>query len=818
VILQRREFLRLLGLGAGSAGLSGCWNWLLPDERVALALRGPGIVSHVNTICGLCEGGCGMTVRLFDGLPVGLRGNTRHPLNRGGLCPVGQAGLEILYSPDRLQTPLRRAASGELEPTSWDAALEEIGSRLETLRANGDGDRFGLLSGEAGELFQQLASRFAHAVGSSRVLRLDCESTLPYRLSQGIDEAPGRDLGGCDLVLSFGLDPFEDGAAPVHAMSAMIGSRPAEDRCSLVLVGTRLSPGACKAEEHVPVFPGTHAALALGIAHVLVREGSYDRRFVREHTFGFEDWEDEDGAARLGFRRLLLERYYPDRAAKLCGCAPARIIRLARRFAAADAPLAVAGGEAVAGSNGTWTALAVHALNALSGSFDRPGGVRMSAPIPLSPLQAIEPLVGSDSQAARVSASLGVDPVGALAEAVLDGSRPLEVLFVCNADPVCSSPAGDRLREALGRIGTVVALTPFLNGTALAADFVLPTPVFLETWHEKATPAGVAANVLGVGQPVLEPLFDARNSGDLLLDLARRLGGAVASTLPWSSYSDYLRQRLEGLVASGQGTVFTGSFEESWVRFLEQRGWRFLEHDEVDAFWEDLVRESGWWNPIHTPGDWSRLFATESGRFEFFSPALERHLVRLGEAQGAAGPAEAMAAGIAALGLTVEGDEACLPHYEPPVAAGDGDLTLIPFRPITARGAQNVFSPMVLEMCGHTNLSAWQTWAEIGIRTAHELNLHDGDRVAVESDRGSAEATVRINPGTGTGVVHVPVGLARKADRGSSEGPRTNPLDLLLPVPDRLSGRLSLTSTRVRLRLLERRRHGGPAPLHGAHA
>jgi anaerobic selenocysteine-containing dehydrogenase len=797
--------------------MSGCWEWLVPDDRVELALRGPGLVTQINSICGLCEGGCGVTVRQVDGLPVGLRGNPRHPLNRGGLCAVGQAGLEVLYSPDRLQGPLRRSSNGELVKTTWDAALDEIGRRLTDLRVADRADRFALLTGEHGGLSQQLATRFARALGSPHVAHVGNRNVLPFALTQGVDDLPGFDLAEADLVFSFGLDIFEDGAAPVHAMAAMIGSRPAEERCALVQVGTRFSPSAGKAEEHVPVLPGTHAALALGIAHVLIREGRYDRRFVREHTFGFDDWQDENGRTRLGFRRLLLERYYPDRAGRLCGCEPARIIRLARRFAAADAPLAIAGGEAVAGSNGTWTAVAVHALNALLGRFDRPGGVRLPAPIPLAPLDDLALPSGSLFDPPTGGAALGRDPLAALADGVLDGTHPLEMLVLWGTDPIHTSPVGDRLRAALEQIPTVIALTPVRSESAVVADFVLPTPTYLEAWHETTTPATVPASVLGVGQPVVEPLFDTRHPGDLLLDLSRRIGHPVAAALPWATYSDYLRHRLEGLVASGQGTVFTGSFEESWVQFLEERGWRFLEHDDVGAFWTDLVRESGWWNPIHSQGDWTRLFPAESGRFEFFSRALERHVVGLGASGSPDDPAAALAAGTRALGLVAEGDEACLPHFEPPEASGEGDLVLVPFRPMTGRGDLGTSSPMVLEMYGHTNLSGWETWAELGPQTAHELDLNDGDRVAVESDRAVAEAVVRINPGTGPGVVHVPLGLGHSGPRGLAGGRGSNPTTLLLPVPDTLSGRLSTTSTRVRLRLLERRPYGGPAPLHGGH-
>ncbi|MGB3562864.1 MAG: twin-arginine translocation signal domain-containing protein, partial [Thermoanaerobaculia bacterium] len=140
MILPRRDFLKMLGVAAGAATVGGCGReWAVPDRLVDLALRGPGLESQAQTICGLCEGGCGLTVRLVDGLPVGLKGNPHHPLNRGGLCPVGQAGLEVLYAPGRLQGPLRRDAEGAYESTTWESALGEIGGRLADLRAAGEG-------------------------------------------------------------------------------------------------------------------------------------------------------------------------------------------------------------------------------------------------------------------------------------------------------------------------------------------------------------------------------------------------------------------------------------------------------------------------------------------------------------------------------------------------------------------------------------------------------------------------------------------------------------------------------------------------------
>jgi anaerobic selenocysteine-containing dehydrogenase len=599
----------------------------------------------------------------------------------------------------------------------------------------------------------------------------------------------------------------------------LIGARGDRARAQLLYVGSRRSPTATKAAERLPILPATHSAAALGIAHVLVREGRYDRRFVEEHTFGFHDWTDDEGNQRMGFRRLLLERYYPDRAAALCGCEPGQIVRVARRLARADSPLVVSGGESGWSVDGTRTAIAAQALNALLGSFDRQGGVVLPPPIPLTSLDAANSRLGAlpegiFSQRATAGA-LGSDTV----EALIDSADGIEVLILVEANPVYNSPAGERLQDALRQIPLVVAIAPFHDETAAEADVVLPASLFLESWRESTTPPGVAFSFIGVSHPVVDPLFDSRHPGDVLLEVARRVGDPTAAAFPWESYEAYLRERLNGLLTSGQGAVISGSFEESWVHFLEERGWRFLEHDDREAFWEDLTREGGWWNPVRNRGDWQRLLATKTGRYEFFSLELERQLQEFGRATGPppASAHEALQRGVEALGLTVEADEACLPHFDAPAQPFGEQLALVPFRPITSRGNLGVASPMLLEMYGHAVLSGWQTWVELAPETAHELHLDEGDVVALASDRGEIEAVVKIEPGTTPGVAHLPLGLGRSAGVATRGEIGANPLRIAPELQDRLSGELAAAPTPVRLRRVRPRRRGGPRPLDGGH-
>jgi anaerobic selenocysteine-containing dehydrogenase len=813
--IKRREFLNLLGVAAGAAGMQGCsQQWAVPDHLVELALRGPGLDSETQAICGLCAGGCGLRIRQVDGLPVGLKGNRNHPLNRGGLCPVGQSALELLYSPNRIKNPLRRTPEGDYRPVSWDEAVSHLGSRLNDLRESGNGDRVALLNGESSLLFKELAQQFMAALGSPHIALLEEVDVLPYQLAQGIDRVPGIDLSGADLVLSLGLDLYEDGAAPLHAMAAMIGSRDTEDRGRVLHVGTRFSPSAAKADQFVPIQPGTHAAFALGVAHVVVREGYYDPDFLNEHTSGFEDWA-KNKVEKKGFRRLLLEQYYPDRVAQLCGCPASIIVRVARRFGNASKPVALAGGEAVRGDDATWNVLATQALNALVGSSGKSGGVVLPPPIPLTPMPDLQTSEAEQNPSIFLpegNSPFGSDPVQALSDRVLEDPDPIEVLLVVGWNPVYENPAGKRFAVAMDSISDVVVLSSFFDETCQHADWVLPVPTFLEGWTDSVAPPTVPFSTVGVSKPVIDPLYESYQPGDVLLQLCRRLPAEVTEALPWEQYEDYLRSRLEGLAASGQGSVITGSFEENWRHFLEERGWRFLQHQDIGTFWDSVVEQAGWWSQVPSNGDWDRMFQTSTGRYEFYSHELRKKLVELGKANGSPDDEDAVKRASQILGLSGQPDDICLPHFEPPRKRGDGDLTLVPFRPLTARGRFGVHSPMVMEMFGYSVLTGWETWAELSPETAHDNGVDDGDIVALESEAGSIEAVVRVHPGAISGTVHVPLGLGRRGPGGEVIG--SNPVDLASIVQDPLSGTLSLNSSKVRLRLLRRRPHGGPAPLH----
>ncbi|MFI5342188.1 MAG: molybdopterin-dependent oxidoreductase, partial [Candidatus Methylomirabilales bacterium] len=333
----------------------------------------------VASVCQQCPGGCGILVRTITGIEdekkraVKIEGNPHHPISRGTLCPKGAAGLQSLYDPDRLKGPLKRSGprgSGQWTPIGWDEALATTADRLRDLRARGEAHTLVAIAGLVRGLMPTLLHRFLEAYGSPNYVSTahGCDTSRQVmRLTQGIAEPIAYDLEHSAYILAFGAGLLEAGWSPVRQARAVANLRQGTPgrRARIVHVDPRLSVSAAKADEWIPIRPGTDGALALGLAHVIVSEGLYEKEFVSQWTFGFEDWQDASGRSRLGFKSLLLEEYRPEVVSRITGIPLGTIIRVAREFAAARPALAIGGGGASLHTNGLYSRLAIQALNAL---------------------------------------------------------------------------------------------------------------------------------------------------------------------------------------------------------------------------------------------------------------------------------------------------------------------------------------------------------------------------------------------------------------------------------------------------------------------
>src|SRR5574341_457404 len=309
---SRRQFIQALTGAAGAAALAK--NQLTAVDQVAGDVQRWAKPEEVviPTICQQCPGGCGLLARTLDGEIGGISGNPFHPINRGAVCPNAFGGLQLLYDPNRIKGPMaRNGERGRFRSIGWDEALAMVTAHLSDLRTKGLAHTLAILGGQYRGYRDTLWSRFAQAYGTPNYIRLRCiapeKPALAHQLMQGVTAPLAYDLAESQFILSFGANLLESWIGPVHVSQSYARLRRSGDRPRglLVHVDPRRSPTAIKADRWVPIVPGTDGILALGIANAMIREGLYDREFVDEHAFGFEDWADAAGE-HLGFKNLVL--------------------------------------------------------------------------------------------------------------------------------------------------------------------------------------------------------------------------------------------------------------------------------------------------------------------------------------------------------------------------------------------------------------------------------------------------------------------------------------------------------------------------------
>ncbi len=568
--LTRREFLRMSGGVAGTAVAFGVLPKLMSTLRGDAAvsagatyLQATGEETIVPTVCLLCPSGCGMLARVVDGNVVKMEGSPMHPTNLGALCPKGQAAPELLYNPDRLIGPLRRKGArgnGEWEPLTWDEAITEVAQKLSGLREAGTPERAALLYGETRGQMRGFLERFMTALGSPNTISHDSLNIEAAKLgtlfTQGVYDLPNYDLENSNYVLSFGANMLEAGRTPQRMVSGYAYLRRGRaNRGKVVVIDPRQGITGAKADEWIPIVPGTDAALALGIANVIIKTGQFDSDFVHNYGFGFEEFTDDDGRQHKGFKSYVLENFDPRRVEQITGIPATTISRLAGEFAGNPPAIAVLPGKGglLSGSlNGVAAAMAIHCLNALVGSLETPGGVltqRYPACEPWPDLPA-DPVAEASRAAERADGAGNLFPLArhayqAVADRVLDG-YPVEALFLYDANPVYETPGGARFIEAFDQIPFIVSFATFMDESAQYADLVLPEPTFLERWQDDYI-EGLGYPGVGLRQPVIEPLHDTMNTGDFLIRVAQEIGGPVGDAFLWDSFKNVLEFRLQNI-------------------------------------------------------------------------------------------------------------------------------------------------------------------------------------------------------------------------------------------------------------------------------
>jgi anaerobic selenocysteine-containing dehydrogenase len=567
--MNRRDFLKISAAAGGSALAWSGVQSMMDSQSAYAAADGQLVTSSKDKIvpgaCLLCSSGCGILARVADGRVVKLEGNPMHPINSGVLCPKGQAAPELLYNPDRLTGPMKRTGkrgAGQWQKISWDEAVQSVADKLKASRDAGHPEKVAMMHGETRGQQRSFFERFMQAVGSPNLVSREslnlAGAKLGMLLTQGTYALPAYDLENSQYILSFGASFLEGGSNPQRMISGYTyGRRGRATRSKVVVIDPRQGVTGAKADEWIPIKPGTDAALALGMANVIIRTGLFDSDFVHNYGFGFEDFSGDDGKKHKGFKNFVLQDYDPKRVEQITGVASTTIARLAGEFASNKPSVAILpgkGGLLNGGIGGVYAAMAVQILNALVGSIEAPGGVMTQEYFPVTDW----PSLPSDSraskglQAERVDGAGKIFPVArnayqSVAQRVLEG-YPLDALFLYDANPVFETPGGKKFIQAFDKIPFIVSFSTLMDESALYADLVLPEPTFLERWQDDYI-EGLGYPGIALRQPVIDPLYDTMNTADFLLKVAQKMGGAIAKAFPWKSYEEVLQFRLKDIGA-----------------------------------------------------------------------------------------------------------------------------------------------------------------------------------------------------------------------------------------------------------------------------
>ena len=725
--IDRRSFIALSVGGAAGTALTPL-PWKIQDDLAIWTQMWPwtpwpreGENTFVNTVSTLCQDGCGVTVRKVGERAVKVEGREDYPTNQGGLCNLCAAGLQKLYGPTRIPSPMKRIGergANQWARISWEEAISMVAEQLGEIRQAGQPETVACIASQKYGSMPSLLQRFMTVYGSPNFMvtpsMMDAYDMTLKRM-HGVDARMGFDLENADYVLSFGSGLIEGWGNT--AQMIRINSVWTDNKAVVKQIEPRLSNTAAKAGQWIPIAPGTEGILALGIAYVIIKESLYDYDFVNNFSSGFDE-----------FRSIVLSSYSPGNVSKQTGVDQSTIVTLAREFARARRPVALAGRGQGSVPGGLGEYVAVHALNAMVGNINKPGGVWALPRPDMDGWSAPELDASAQSGMARPR----IDGAGSapfpFAEHLLNrvpgalnagAPYPLKALLVYEANPFFSMPGTGLTQESLAQIPFIVSFATHLNETAMMADLILPNHAHLERWEDVPVTAGFHRPMVGLSTPVVDPQLDTMHTGDTILKLAAALGGSIGASLPWENYDACLK-------------------------------------DALSTQWADLEENGYWIDEGFRPDTWSFAFPTASGKFDF--------AVADGDLKALFSPAQP------------EGD------------SGSYNLKLIPYDLVRVASAPVGSPPFLVKIVSDTVLKGNTLSVEVNPETAKAAGFSEGDHAVLKTPLGSATVGVHLSDGLMPGLVAIPRGFGHTAYDRFLADKGINANDLIGSVEDTASG------------------------------
>lgn len=544
--ITRRNFLKAGALGAASTILAGCQNprrWVIlepyvkpPEEQIA------GVATWYASTCRMCPAGCGIIVRIMNGRALKIEGNPEHPLNRGKLCPRGQAGLQLLYNPDRLKEPVKQASRGtrQFTPLAWNDAINDLSNRIQSA---GNGVAIWLGSTISGHVYD-LFSRMAKGLGAQPPVVYDLYSAMVgYPIISSttnklfdIPGVPAYSLSNADVIFSFGADLFGTGTSTTRygiEYGAFRG-RANGKRGFLAQFESKMTTAGVKADRWIPVQPGYEGFIAQAIAGIIASQAL-------------------GPAERVGRAGSLAGKVDINEAVKASGMTLNELNQLAQIFATAEHPIAIPGQGLMGQPQAADAVAAIEALNLIAGNTNTPGGVVLPTHSQLPGVSSVPVSSYKDVQ----------DLIGRMR------NGQVKLLLVYGVNPAYELPAQSGISDALSKVPSLVSFASIVDETAVQADLILPERTYLESWGYSMVSPDFGTPIVGSQQPVVTPLYDARSAGDILISAGKAIP-AVVGSYPWSDEVAFMKEVVSGLPAGQYGG---GSADAAFAAFQQHGGW-----------------------------------------------------------------------------------------------------------------------------------------------------------------------------------------------------------------------------------------------------
>ena len=495
-----------------------------------------------------------MLVTVENGRAIRVAGDPDHPVTKGFLCAKVNRYVERTYHDDRLTTPMRRTGpkgSGEFEAITWDAALEEIATRLGDIARSSDGPEAILPYSYAGTMGlvqgSSMDHRFFNLLGASKLDRTICSmaGTIGMRMTVGANVgADSEGVPESDLVLLWGTNTL---TANPHLWPFILQAR--ARGAPIICIDPIQTRTAMQCDEWLPIRPGTDAALALGMMHVLFAQGLEDREYLEQHTLGHEAM------------RGRAAEWTPARTSAVTGLSEEVIASLATRFGRARAAFIRVNYGLQRHAGGGMAVRTIACLPAVAGHWRRPGGgVQLSTSANFQFNKAA--LERADlGPRTRTINMIRLGDALTLPEAGV-GGPPVKALIVYNSNPAAVAPDRNAVLRGMARedLFTVV-LEHFQTDTADWADIVLPATTQLEHWDIHFA---YGHHYVTLNRPAIAPVGEAKPNSEIFRLLAARMG-MMDSAMPDDDLT-LIRQALASQSPKMEGVTLDTLLERGWTR------------------------------------------------------------------------------------------------------------------------------------------------------------------------------------------------------------------------------------------------------------